>query len=48
MGREACSVLRLCDRNFRSAYPGPFDQRVAALNLNLRKAAGLVGGDRSS
>jgi hypothetical protein len=23
---EACSVLRLCDRNFRIAYPGPLDQ----------------------
>lgn len=32
---EACSVLRLCDRNFRVTYSGPFDQRVAALNLNL-------------
>ena len=30
-----CAVLRLCDRNFRVTYPGPFDQRVAALNLNL-------------
>ncbi len=32
---EACAVLRLCDRNFRVTYPGPFDQRIAALKLNL-------------
>ncbi|MGG6240423.1 hypothetical protein ACQ4N7_17500 [Nodosilinea sp. AN01ver1] len=30
-----CAVLRLCDRNFRVTYSGPFDQQVAALNLNL-------------
>lgn len=30
-----CAVLRLCNRNFRVTYPGPFNQRVAALNLNL-------------
>ncbi|WP_035986565.1 hypothetical protein [Leptolyngbya sp. KIOST-1] len=30
-----CAVLRLCDRNFRVTYPGPLDQRVAALNLSL-------------
>ncbi|PSN16829.1 hypothetical protein C7293_01010 [filamentous cyanobacterium CCT1] len=30
-----CAVLRLCDRNFRVTYPGPFDQRVAAFSLNL-------------
>ncbi|MEM8502931.1 MAG: hypothetical protein AAF716_07235 [Cyanobacteria bacterium P01_D01_bin.1] len=26
---EDCSVLRLCDRNFRIRYPGPLDQRVS-------------------
>ncbi|HZG39342.1 MAG TPA: hypothetical protein VEZ50_11740 [Nodosilinea sp.] len=32
---EVCSVLRLCDRNFRITYPGPLDQIVAALQLQL-------------
>jgi hypothetical protein len=32
---EACSVLRLCDRNFRITYPGPLDQAIAPLNLQL-------------
>ncbi|MGF1516653.1 MAG: hypothetical protein ACFCVB_02450 [Nodosilinea sp.] len=32
---EACSVLRLCDRNFRLTYPGPLDQLIAPLNLQL-------------
>jgi hypothetical protein len=32
---EACSVLRLCDRNFRITYPGPLDQVIAPLNLQL-------------
>ena len=32
---EACSVLRLCDRNFRITYPGPLDQLIAPLNLQL-------------
>lgn len=26
-----CSVLRLCDRNFRIIYPGTLDQKVAAI-----------------
>ncbi len=30
-----CSVLRLCDRNFRITYPGPLDARVASLGLQL-------------
>ncbi|MFQ4135177.1 hypothetical protein PGN35_002550 [Nodosilinea sp. PGN35] len=32
---EACSVLRLCDRNFRVTYPGPLDRLVAALHLRV-------------
>lgn len=32
---EACSVLRLGDRNFRLTYPGPLDQAIAPLNLQL-------------
>ncbi|MGB6013838.1 MAG: hypothetical protein WBG32_03840, partial [Nodosilinea sp.] len=30
-----CAVLRLGDRNFRVTYPGPFDQHVADLQLQL-------------
>jgi hypothetical protein len=30
-----CAVLRLCDRNFRVTYPGPLDQHVADLQLQL-------------
>lgn len=29
---EACSVLRLCDRNFRIRYGAPLDQLVTPLN----------------
>ncbi len=32
---EACAVLRLGDRNFRLTYPGPLDQAIAPLNLQL-------------
>lgn len=32
---EACSVLRLCDRNFRVTYPGPLDRAIAPLNLQI-------------
>ncbi|TVQ10010.1 MAG: hypothetical protein EA368_08510 [Leptolyngbya sp. DLM2.Bin27] len=32
---EACSVLRLGDRNFRLTYPGPIDQAIAPLSLRL-------------
>ncbi len=28
---QACSVLRLCDRNFRIRYSGPLDQKVLSL-----------------
>lgn len=30
-----CSVLRLCDRNFRIIYPGAFDQKVAAIQAEM-------------
>jgi hypothetical protein len=29
---QACSILRLCDRNFRIVYPGPLDQFEVFLN----------------
>lgn len=32
---EACSVLRLCDRNFRIAYSGPLDSLVAPLQAKV-------------
>ncbi|MEO1404133.1 MAG: hypothetical protein AAFV72_23185 [Cyanobacteria bacterium J06635_1] len=32
---RACSVLRLCDRNFRIAYTGRLDHMVAALDKDL-------------
>ncbi|WP_017300004.1 hypothetical protein [Nodosilinea nodulosa] len=35
LGGEACSVLRLCDRNFRITYPGPLDQILSELKLQL-------------
>ena len=28
LGEQACSVLRLCDHNFRIRYPGSLDQKV--------------------
>lgn len=30
-----CSVLRLCDRNFRIIDPGAFDQKVAAIQAEM-------------
>lgn len=35
LGGKACAVLRLCDRNFRITYPGPLDQMVTALQLQV-------------
>ena len=32
---QDCSVLRLCDRNFRIAYPGPLDSLVAPLQARV-------------
>jgi hypothetical protein len=32
---EACSVLRLCDRNFRIAYPGPLDTLAVVRDRNV-------------
>lgn len=32
---EACSVLRLCDRNFRIAYPGPLDSLAVPLQAKV-------------
>lgn len=32
---QDCSVLRLCDRNFRFVYPGPLDQLAAPLQGNI-------------
>lgn len=30
-----CAVLRLCDRNFRLTYPGPLNQILEALRLQI-------------
>lgn len=30
-----CSVLRLCDRNFRISYPGPLCQLIEPLQANI-------------
>ncbi len=32
---QDCSVLRLCDRNFRIAYPGPLDSLIAPLQADV-------------
>lgn len=32
---QDCSVLRLCDRNFRIAYPGPLNQHIAPLQASV-------------
>jgi hypothetical protein len=32
---EPCSVLRLCDRNFRIAYPGPLDALAVFRDRNV-------------